>query len=84
MAKIIDGRLYDGLTKGINSVTDRNYYSVDAGTGTDDYETSYNYMLMSGNDNDAWRDYYDESEYGIDPYDYETEDEYLEAIEDIY
>ena len=82
MARIKDGRYYEGLTKGTYSYTDRHSFSVGAEMSSDDYEMGLEYLSEPGSVNTAWRDYYDESDYGIDPYDFETEDEYLEAIED--
>jgi len=84
MTKIKDGRFYEGLNKGVNSVTDRSYFCADSETGSDEYATGFEYLMMTGNENHAWRDYYDENDYGIDPYDYETEDDYLEAVEELY
>lgn len=84
MARIKDGRIYEGLTKGTYSAADRSYYSVSYENVPDDYDTGLEYLSASGSESYAWRDYCDESDYGIDPYEFETEDEYLEAIESIY
>ena len=55
--------------------------SVDNGYYNDDYD-SYSYSDSCSDKPDySWRDICDDgSEYGIDPEDYETEDEYLDAL----
>ena len=84
MTKIKGGKFYEGLTKGVNSVTDSNYYCANAEMDSDGYDIGFKYLSISGSENYAWRDCYDESDYGIDPYDYETEEEFMEAVEEIY
>lgn len=56
----------------------------------DEYTTSYDsgYGSNSGNsaeDDDTWRDehYADYLDYGVDPEDYETEEEYLEVLDEV-
>ncbi len=50
----------------------------------DEYDSEFNSALAESDDaeNDDWRLCTDDNEYGIDPDDYETEEEYLEAIEE--
>ena len=50
----------------------------------DEYEEEFNSALVDGEnvENDEWRLYADENNYGVDPYDYDTEEEYLSAVEE--